>query len=576
MKRNFILSFIALMILGTMVCSGVQNVENKDRDKRMKWFRDAKFGLFIHWGTYAIPAGEWKGKIYQGASEWLQERAQIPVKEYELLAKDFNPVKFNAEQWVKMAKDAGMKYIVITSKHHEGFAMFRTKASRYNIIDATPFKRDPIKELADACKKYGLRLGFYYSQTKDWHEPNAGGNDWDFKGDKPDNFRKYLDEKVIPQVTEILTQYGPISTIWFDTPGFMTPEQSKELADLVHKYQPDCLIDGRVGNNMGDYKTKGDNKLPTGATDIDWDTPATMNDSWGYKKSDENWKSVPQLIKAVVEVTSKGGVYLLNVGPTAEGLIPQPSIDRLQQVGKWLKVNGDAIYNTKMSPFTIEPNWGMVTTKPGKLFLHVFDWPKNGKLELLGLISKVKKATLLANKKILKFEQKEDASLKLNSLSISIPPAPTDEVVSVIALDIEDEAKVDNRILQQPDGVITLNAVQSEIHKGIGESKIRKDDVGILDWLKNDESVSWEFVVAKPGTYDVSIASFEVKRGSGRNRKIIYEGGHKLLITAAGQELHFTTDNEKKNVDKPSPYFEDIVSTNGKISFPGPGNYGSK
>ncbi len=266
------------------------------------------------------------------------------------LLKNLTPIKFDADKWVKMAKDAGMKYVVITSKHHDGFAMYHSKVSPYNIYDATPFKRDPMKELSEACKKYGLRFGFYYSQTQDWHEPNAAGNDWDFHGDNPPDFTQYLNDKVIPQVKELLTNYGPISVLWFDTPRFMTTQQSKELVDLVHKLQPNCLVDGRVGNNMGDFQTKGDNKIPTGATSSDWDTPSTMNDTWGFKKNDHNWKSSSQLIRALVDVTSKGGDYLLNVGPTSEGVIPQPSIDRLETVGKWLDKNGEAIYGTRMSP----------------------------------------------------------------------------------------------------------------------------------------------------------------------------------------------------------------------------------
>lgn len=565
-----------LLVFVILNLSSCIQTSQPDENERMEWFRDAKFGLFIHWGLYAIPAGEWKGKIYPGNAEWIMYKAQIPVEKYRQLAEEFNPVKFNADEWVRMARDAGMKYIVITSKHHDGFAMFHSKASSYNIVDATPFKRDPIKELSEACEKYGLKFGFYYSQTQDWHEPNGAGNDWDFDGNSPKNFRQYLDNKVIPQVREICTNYGPISILWFDTPRFMTPEQSRELADLVHELQPDCLVDGRIGNDMGDFKTKGDNKLPSGATSMDWDTPATMNHTWGYKKSDENWKSSAQLIRAVVEVASKGGTYLLNVGPTSEGLIPQPSIDRLLKVGEWIKVNDEALYGTRMSPFTIDPYWGVITQKPGKLFLHVFEWPQNGELELYGLQSKVAQASLIATKQDLKYEQKEDKSLNHNSLIINVPSVPPDTLVSVIVLDMEGETKVSNEIFQQPGGSINLYGIQADLHKSEKDSQIKKDDIGIQGWLNSEESASWNFTVLKPGTFEIALASYEIKRGGGRTRRAIYEGGHNLIIDVNKQEIKFVTDVEKNKIENPSPYFQDIISIAGKVTISKPGKYSLK
>lgn len=340
------------------------------QDDRLAWWREAKFGMFIHWGLYAVPAGRWHEKPIPGIGEWIMNKAQIPITEYEKLALQFNPVKFNADAWVLTAKNAGMKYIVITSKHHDGFAMFGSKASKYNVVDATPFHRDPMKELAAACKRHGLRLCFYYSHAQDWHEPDAVGNTWDFpqeKGrkDPKEGFDNYMDRKALPQVNELLTQYGPIGLIWYDTPFRITEAQSRRFVDAVNKLQPDCLVNSRVGFNLGDYGSEGDNKIPADVRSGNWETPATLNDTWGFKSYDHNWKSVEDLTFKLVDIVSKGGNYLLNVGPTCEGVIPQPSIDRLAAIGRWLKVNGESIYGCGPTPFTQLIH--RCTTKPGKI-----------------------------------------------------------------------------------------------------------------------------------------------------------------------------------------------------------------
>jgi alpha-L-fucosidase len=382
----------------------------------MKWFREAKFGLFIHWGLYAIPAGEWKGQRISGIGEWIMNRAIIPVKEYEQLAAQFNPVKFNAEDIVTLAEDAGMKYIVITSKHHDGFAMYHSKASKYNIVDATPFKRDILRELADACAKRGMRLGFYYSQAQDWHEPNGAGNTWDFGIDSLKNFDQYLRDKAEPQVKELLTEYGPVCLIWFDTPRMMNKDRAQRFVDILRELQPACLVDGRLGM-AGDYRSMGDNRIPNEVIREDWEVPATLNDTWGFKSYDEKWKSPEDLTFKLVDIVSKGGNYLLNVGPTAEGIVPQPSQDNLRAVGRWLKVNGESIYGAGPTPFGPEfgsPNpdtskkdargnrlfdatteW-RCTTKPGKLFIHIFKWI-SGSFELSNVRGTVQRAYFLAD-----------------------------------------------------------------------------------------------------------------------------------------------------------------------------------
>ncbi|MEY3895427.1 MAG: hypothetical protein RLZZ214_946, partial [Verrucomicrobiota bacterium] len=308
----------------------------------MAWWRDAKFGLFIHWGLYAVPAGIYDGKPVGGIGEWIMKNAKIPVETYAKYADGFNPTQFDARKWVRMAKDAGMKYIVITSKHHDGFAMFHSKASPYNINDATPFKRDPLKELAEACKEEGMKLGFYYSQCQDWHHPGggvSGDKHWDPAQDG--SFDEYLDKVAIPQVKEILTNYGPVCVLWWDTPNkMMTPERSAKLNELL-KLQPGIIHNNRLGGGFkGDTETPEQHIPATGYPGRDWEACMTLNDTWGFKSTDHNWKSTKTLLQNLIDIASKGGNYLLNVGPTAEGVVPEESVERLAEVGRWMKING--------------------------------------------------------------------------------------------------------------------------------------------------------------------------------------------------------------------------------------------
>jgi len=407
---------------------------------RIAWWRDAKFGLFIHWGLYALPAGEWQGQPVAGIGEWIMNRAKIPVKEYEQLARQFNPVKFNAEAWVRMAADAGMKYLVITSKHHDGFAMYGSKASRYNIVDATPFHRDPLQELAAACARHGLRLGFYYSQAQDWHEPNGVGNTWDFGPDARKDFGQYLRDKAEPQVRELLTGYGPLGLIWFDTPRQMTPERAARFVRLVRTLQPDCLIDGRLGPGSGDYLSMGDNRIPPAVVPGDWEVPATLNHTWGFKKDDTDWKPPAELTFKLVDIVSKGGNYLLNVGPTAEGAIPQPCQDHLRRVGRWLKTNGAAIYGARPTPFgtefggpTTEARDWRCTAKPGQLYFTLFKWPA-GLFELPAMKARVRQAWLLADPAHTPLQLDQTGG----RTAVHLPAQPPDDIASVIAVALAD------------------------------------------------------------------------------------------------------------------------------------------
>ncbi|MGH8019930.1 MAG: alpha-L-fucosidase [Opitutaceae bacterium] len=320
-----------------------------------EWLTHDKFGLFIHWGLYSIPAGYWKGQRVASLGEWIMKRTPIPVAEYEQLAAQFNPVKFDADAWAQLAQDAGMKYVVLCAKHHDGFALFKSEASPYNVVDATPFRRDIVKELAEACARRGLRFGVYYSQSQDWHEPAGAGNDWDFPSDEEKNrngsFGHYLQTKSEPQVRELLSNCGPLALIWFDTPIMMDKgDRAERFIKLVRELQPNCLINGRLGA-PGDYVSTGDNQVPTRDVGKPWEVPATLNHTWGFRKDDHNWKPATELVFKLVDIVSKGGNYLLNVGPTAEGIIPETSQINLRVVGEWLRRNGESIYGAQPSPF---------------------------------------------------------------------------------------------------------------------------------------------------------------------------------------------------------------------------------
>ena len=455
MKKN--------ILLVVFIFSLVQSILGQDsaiNDKRMQWWREARFGMFIHWGVYAVPAGTFRGNKINNLGEWIMNRGKIPVAEYQQFAQQFNPVLYDPEAWVKAAKDAGMKYIVITAKHHDGFALFDSKASKWNVADATPYKKDLLKPLADACRRQGIKLGFYYSQAQDWNNPGGAvarkparegwanpdsslidaytkehDGHWD-PAQTTKTMGQYIDDVAVPQVKELLSNYGDVALIWWDTPTGMTDEYAAKL-DALLKQHPQIISNDRLKrpNYPGDYKTP-EQRIPNMSEldGKDWETCMTMNETWGYKSYANNWKSTETLVRNLLDIASKGGNYLLNVGPKADGTFPQESIDLLKGMGIWMKTNGEAVYGTKASPFGLFA-WGRCTKKEmGKntvLYLSVFDWPKEGKLTVPGLQNKIIAASLLADKTRLKSSKTVEGSV------ITLPATAPDPIATVIKIEVK-------------------------------------------------------------------------------------------------------------------------------------------
>ena len=423
--------------------------ENKLKlENRLDWFKEAKYGMFIHWGIYSVPA----------SGEWYQYDAKLPATEYEKYAGEFNPIKFNAKEWVALAKAAGMKYIVITAKHHDGFCMFGTKLTPYNIVDATPYKRDPMKDLSEACREADIKLCFYYS-VKDWHHPDYPINNTFPRKGYPEGFHgapnpkadylKYLDY-VKGQLRELLTNYGPVGIIWFDFGVGLNEgvykKKAQEIVDMIHELQPKCLINDRLdhyfGNGVGaDYFTP-ENIIPAEGQNRYFETCMTLNGSWGYNINDHNWKDAKTVILNLVETVSKNGNFLLNVGPNAEGVIPDDASIVLRRTGQWIHENGETIYGTnKVVDSNVAPSlkfWNsgismFITTKPGKWFLHMFDWPKDQKIFLGSVPHGIKKAYLFGDKNktplgITYYNGK-------NYMMLHLPSKAPDEIDSVIVIE---------------------------------------------------------------------------------------------------------------------------------------------
>ena len=528
-------------------------------DKSFEWFNQARFGLMLHWGLYTQLAGEYRGRRMNYIGEWIQSRFEIPNEEYSRLTQAMNPIGFCAEDWVKLAKSAGMEYIVLTSKHHEGFAMYKSEADPFNIADATPFGRDPIAELAEACQKHSMRLGLYYSQELDWHEPDGGGytrghtnhgmswtNDWDFPDNDKKDFSRCFERKIKPQVKELLTKYGDLALIWFDTPGVITPEQSRELYDMVKAYQPHCLVNSRIGNGLGDYFSLGDNQVPAGAGAKDrlYETAATLNDTWGYKAFDQNWKTADQTISLLARLASRNTNYLLNVGPDTLGRIPAAAQDILRAVGDWMQAGGrDAVHGCEASPFPMDLSSGPVTKKGNKLYFFLNNPVPGGSFKVNGIEGQAARSYLTRQKRPLVQVQHPMRGLDgLTRLGVMLPSDVRKN--DVLCVEFLGEARVPEMAVEQPDGRVELKATTAE---WMGDVQVGPGGAA-ENWKDERAMAGWRFAVVRDGEFEISL------RVSG-HYITSPQLGQKLVLGLDGEEISLTLSGGEKDASLENRYY---------------------
>lgn len=495
----------------------------KTHETRIAWWRDARFGMFIHWGIYSLPGGEWKGKRVDGYAEHLMRKERIPRAEYLELAHQFNPTKFDADRWVRTAKAAGMRYLIITAKHHDGFAMYNSKVSDFNVVKQTAWRHDPMVDLSAACKKYGLKFGFYYSHAFDWEHPDAPGNDWDYKNPGGDlnlyggrdwynlhpellpKVVKYVDEKAIPQIKELLTMYHP-DILWFDTPQKLPLSENIRILKAIRETDPNVVVNGRLVRgddnlNMGDYKNTADRPAEFFPVKGDWEAIPTTDESYGYSKFDKSYKPVSFFIQLLAKSASRGGNLLMNIGPMGNGEFAPEDVNILNGLAKWMAKNSESIYKTTKTPLPLQ-SWGVSTRKGNLLYLHVFNWPVNGNLLVGGIKSNINRAYLLADpsKKSLPFKHIDSLDV-----DISIPTQAPDKGNTVIVLDTKGLMQTDSVRVLATNGITNrLLAFDAELSgKGFGFGDGKTDKYYVDGWRRKDQLIKWNFRLVQPATYKV-------------------------------------------------------------------------
>jgi alpha-L-fucosidase len=517
------------------------------REQRLMWWRDARLGCFIHWNDASLLGGEWKGKQYGGYAEHIQRMAKIPCEEYRRdVAGNFNPTRFNADEWARTIRKAGMRYVIITAKHHDGFAVYDSDVSDFNIVKATPYGRDPMVELKAACVKNGLKFGFYYSHAFDWGEPNGPGNDWDYKNPGGDlhlfggrnwfdehpemtpRIRKYVDEKSLPQVLELIDKYDP-DIIWFDTPHKLPPEENLRILKAVRAAKPSIVVNSRIvqpyrgmSHHFGDYMSTGDRAVDFPARDGDWETIPTTNESYGYSKADRSHKTPGFLVRVLAKAAARGGNMLLNIGPKGDGVIDAPDIEILEGIGKWMDINEASIRGTVRSTLPVQ-TWGESTRKENTFYLHVFDWPTNGILKLGGFLGKVNKAWLLSDKNEIALPHKRTDNM---TVQFEVPTEAPDVANSVLVVEVDDAGNVDSHrpistskdnMLRAFDGI----AIGGEFNYGDGKAW----NNGVSGWKDSGQSITWPVYLSEPGKFKV-VAEYKPFEQA---NKFIVESGKAIL-----------------------------------------------
>jgi alpha-L-fucosidase len=553
----------------------------RNHDQRIQWWREAKFGMFIHWGVYSTAGGEWKGKKVSGYAEHLMRKEKILRKDYLDLAHQFNPVKFNAEQWILNAKKAGMKYFIITAKHHDGFAMFDSKVSDFNIMQQTPFKRDPMAELAAAAKKHGIKFGFYYSHAFDWEHPDAPGNDWEYKNPGGDSnlyggrdwydlhpellekAKKYVDEKAIPQIRELINKYHP-DILWFDTPQKLPLSENIRILKAIREIDNNVVVNGRLvrfsNSNFGDYKNTADRPAEFYPVTGDWEAIPTTNESYGYHKYDSSHKPVSHFIRLLASAASRGGNLLMNIGPKGDGVFDDKDLAILNGIGKWMDKNGESIYGTTASRLPYH-SWGVSTVKKNKLYLHVFNWPKNGKLYVSGF-AQISNGYLLTDPSKKITIQQTPGGDKI----LLLPKQAPDSINTVIVFDWKGQRSPDSIHFIVPntkqERFLAYDATQTGKGFGFGDGKT--DRYYVEGWKAKEQSLSWEFRTIEKQNFKVVIKYIAPEETSGGSYSVILNQNY----SASTKEL----DRFNQNVSTDPKNTTVITRELGNISLT-PGSY---